>query len=44
MLGGHYALKLLTQQLYEWYGNSFLMTSVDAYDVMLFTGLKKRNN
>jgi mannosidase alpha-like ER degradation enhancer 2 len=36
---GHDALRPLTKQPRDWYGTSFCMTPVDAYDVMLLMGL-----
>ena len=36
---GHDALRPLTKQPRDWYGTSFCMTPVDAYDVMMLMGL-----
>lgn len=36
---GHDALRPLTKKPRDWYGTSFCMTPVDAYDVMLLMGL-----
>jgi mannosidase alpha-like ER degradation enhancer 2 len=36
---GHDALRPLTKQHRDWYGTSFCMTPVDAYDAMLLMGL-----
>ncbi len=38
---GHDALKPLSRKSHDWYGASFLMTPVDAYDLMLIMGLSK---
>ena len=37
---GHDALKPLSRQPHDWYGESLLMTPVDAFDTMLLMGLK----
>src|SRR5271169_6902297 len=36
---GHDALKPLSKQSRDWYGKSFCMTPVDAYDVLMVMGL-----
>ncbi|MGA9407133.1 MAG: glycoside hydrolase family 47 protein [Bacteroidota bacterium] len=36
---GHDALRPLTKKPHDWYGTSFCMTPVDAYDAMLLMGL-----
>lgn len=38
---GHDQLKPLSKTFRDWYGESLLMTPVDAYDTMLLMGLKK---
>src|SRR5512138_3368466 len=37
---GHDALKPLTKQPHDWYGQSLLLTPVDALDAMLIMGLE----
>ena len=37
---GHDELKPLSKTAFEWYGSSFYMTPVDAFDTMLLMGLK----
>lgn len=40
---GHDELKPLSKNYRDWYGESFLMTPVDAYDTMILMGLKKES-
>jgi mannosidase alpha-like ER degradation enhancer 2 len=38
---GHDALKPLSKRPHDWYGQSLLLTPVDAFDTMVLMGLKK---
>jgi len=41
---GHDALKPLSRKSHDWYGNSLLMTPIDAFDLMLMMGISKEAN